>query len=160
MANVIITLPKELWEKIVLKEKQYELRKNYPKINVLSSRVYVVIKGSTYVAGYFNVGAIWETDDFNQLWQHYGKQLGITFDWFCNYVYTVKHKAYLWQIDNVYRYRGNIDLEEYFGVKHNPQSFIYTDKEPFVPGYSAWFHSFSQNVWKTSGKPLQPYPLF
>lgn len=134
MAHVIITLPKSLWEAIRKGEKTYECRKTYPKIPVNTGRVYVVIKGTHYVAGYFTISHIVASDDAAFLWYTRGSKLAIDEDWFVDYAASAKEYLYLWRINQVYSYEGRRDLQEYFNVKHNPQSFIYTDKEPYIPG--------------------------
>lgn len=114
--------------------KMFECRKAWPKIPLFTGRVYVVIKGTTQVAGYFTLCNVIKTNALGQAWHDYGKRLAIEYDWYCQYAASAREYLYFWELDGVYKYDGVRDLEEYFGVKHNPQSFIYTDKEPYIPG--------------------------
>lgn len=132
MANVIITLPKTLWIAIKNGWKTYECRKNIPKNVTENSKVYVVLKGTSKVAGCFTVDSYLSTNNFNEVWRYHGHHLFIDRLWFDKYVQNHKGMIHLWKISRVWEFQDTIDLEEYFGVKHNPQSFIYTDKEPFV----------------------------
>lgn len=132
MANIIITLPRKLWWAIEHGYKTYECRKSCPLIKYNQSKVYVVEKGTTKVIGCFTIDSIVASNDFAMIWQKYGKKLFIDRDWFLKYVTGYKRLIHLWKIGAVYKFEQTIDLEEVFGVKHNPQSFIYTDCEPYI----------------------------
>lgn len=130
--NIVITLPQKLWWAIMLGNKTYECRKSFPQIQLKHSKVYVVIKGTTKVAGYFTIDSILSTNDFNAVWRNQGSKLFIDWEWFNKYVKNYKRLLHLWKISRVYSFDDTVDLEEYFGIKHNPQSFVYTNKEPYV----------------------------
>ena len=132
MNHIIITLPKSLWNSISNGSKAYELRKVLPFFTPNKTRVYVVLKGTRYVIGYFTVSQAIACYDTERLWSQYGKYLAISKEWFLQYVSSKKRVLYLWQIRNVYQYNCLVDLEKYFQIKRNPQSFIYTLNEPYV----------------------------
>ncbi len=130
MIHVIITLPKHLWEEIVAGRKLFELRKSIPLIHPFGGRVYVVIKGTSIVHGYFTVSGIVGSDDTDYLWEYCGAYLGISNDWYQRYASTMRHCLYAWEIDSVYEYRTPLNIKKIFGIAHNPQSFVYTHGEP------------------------------
>lgn len=130
MIHVIITLPLQLWEEIVAGRKLFELRKSIPLIHPFSGRVYVVIKGTKLVPGYFTVGGIIGSDDTDYLWEYCGAYLGITTEWYQRYASTMRHCLYAWEIDSVYKYNIPLNIKRIFGIAHNPQSFVYTHGEP------------------------------
>lgn len=130
MIHVIITLPKHLWEKIVAGHKLFELRKSIPLIHPFSGRVYVVIKGTKLVAGYFTLSGIVGSDDTDYLWEYCGAYLGITTKGYQRYASTMRHCLYAWEIDSVYKYNKQLNIKRIFGIAHNPQSFVYTHGEP------------------------------
>ena len=136
MKHVIITMSLSQWQAIRIGKKTYECRKNYPRIPAFNGRVYVVLKGTNHVAGYFTLDTVIASSDARLLWFSLGEYLAIDEDCFVNYAASAKGLLYLWHIHQVYSYHGHIDLEEYFAVKHKPKSFIYTNKEPQI--YS-WF---------------------
>lgn len=133
MKNLIITLPKQLWWAIEHGHKMYECRKTLPKLAQKGSKVYVVEKGTTYVRGYFYIDSIVSTNNYYQAWKNYGQKLFIELEWFNNYVRRHHGFIHFWKIAGVCTFYDKIDLKEYFGVTHNPQSFIYTNREPNIP---------------------------
>lgn len=132
MNHIVITLPQRLWNSISNGSKAYELRKVLPGFNPYVTRFYVVIKGTHFVAGYFTVSQALSFDDTENLWNKYGKYLAISKKWYLKYVSSMKHFIYLWEIHDVYMYDSLVDLEEYFQITKNPQSFVYTLSEPTV----------------------------
>lgn len=134
MENIVITLPESLWLAIRMGLKQYELRKSWPKIPMFTGRVYVIIKGTSRVAGYFTLENVIQAKDLAGAWRLYGRKLAIEYEWYLDYVQGVKGNLYFWAIHSVYKFDGNIDREEYLGIKHNPQSFVYVRKQPYIPG--------------------------
>lgn len=85
--DIIITLPRELWTKIVTGEKSVEMRKwNLPEhFDVRRDKVFVVIKGTTKVVGCFKVERV--TFNFAKVaaWEEFGDKLGIDYEWFDKY---------------------------------------------------------------------------
>lgn len=132
MKHVIITLPFQLWEKIVAGRKLFELRKSIPLIQPFSGRVYVVIKGTKFVPGYFTLSGIVGSDDADYLWDYSGGYLGVSKEWYQRYASTMRQCLYAWEIDSVYKYDFPLDIRNHFAIVHNPQSFVYTKTEPDV----------------------------
>lgn len=156
MAHVIITLPESLWLAIKMGVKTFECRKAFPRIPILTGRVYVIIKGTSQVAGYFTIGSVIYSDDFVYLWKTYGRKLFIEPEWFSDYAYSARKYLYLWEIDQVYSFDGVIDREEYFGVKRNPQSIVYTSREPYIPGSLVRYRHYESGRMKKFRQPVRP----
>ncbi len=131
MKHVIITLPIQLWEEIVAGRKLFELRKSIPRIYPFSGRVYVVIKGSNIVPGYFTLSGIVGSNDTKYLWCYCEGNLGFCKDWFQRYQSTKGQCLYAWEIDSVYEYNWPLNIKADLGIEYNPQSFVYTMMEPF-----------------------------
>ncbi len=132
MNHVIITLPFHLWEEIVAGRKLFELRKSIPRIHPFSGRVYVVIKGTSIVPGYFTLSGIVGSDDTDYLWDYCAGRLGISKEWYQHYASTMRHCLYAWEIDSVYEYNWQVNVMVDLGIERNPQSFVYTTAEPNV----------------------------
>ncbi len=130
MIHVIITLPKQQWEKIVAGRKLFELRKSIPLIHPFSGRVYVVLKGTSIVPGYFTLSGIIGSDDTDYLWDYCDGNLGFSKDWYQRYASTMRQCLYAWEIESVYEYKTPLNIKKIFGIAHNPQSFVYTHGEP------------------------------
>lgn len=133
MKNLIITLPKQLWWAIEHGHKMYECRKTLPKLAQKGSKVYVVEKGTTYVRGYFYIDSIVSTNNYYQAWKDYGRKLYIKEEWFNDYTRNHYGFIHFWKIAGVCKFESDIDLNLYFGITHNPQSFVYTDLDPYIP---------------------------
>lgn len=130
MIHLIITLPLQLWGEIVAGRKLFELRKFIPHVHPFSGRVYVVLKGTNIVPGYFTISGIVGSDDTEYLWDYCGGNLGISKEWYQRYASTMIHCLYAWEIDSVYVYYFPLDIKKIFGIARNPQSFVYTHGEP------------------------------
>lgn len=85
--DIIITLPKDLWTKIVSGDKSVEMRKwNLPEhFDVRVDRVFVVLKGTTRVVGCFKVERVAFNFVKDAAWQEFGNNLGVSFEWFDKY---------------------------------------------------------------------------
>lgn len=132
MANIIITLPRNLWLAIKSGIKSVEVRKSTPKVTLGVSKVYVVEKGTTKVVGCFTLDRVGTCSNAAFAWEWFGKQTFVELEWFNNYLKNCKRGIHAWFIRCVWSFDDTVDLKEYFGVQHNPQSYIYTDKEPFI----------------------------
>lgn len=121
--NVVITLPKDLLEKILSGKKQLEMRKCMPKyLRVGEDGFYVVEKGTD------NVRCWCRVDEFVEIYFDY-----YNVKWFRPHIcvpekyimdYAKGKKVYLWKIGKVktFDYLKRSDLL----VDRNPQSFCYT----------------------------------
>ena len=128
--DIAITLPKDLWKKIVSGEKIYELRKSFPrKLKLKTGKVYVVLKGTKKVAGYFNVTSFCKVSAYEACLMNKG--IGVHPAWIAGYLGIGMHldeektSAYLWNIGDttelLQTVRANVNLH----LKSNPQSFCY-----------------------------------
>lgn len=124
--DIAITLPQDLWKKIVSGEKTIELRKNFPKnFNVYTDKIYVIIKGTKKVGGFFYVRyfELFQTTsllDFVPI-RH---KISVPLQWISNYV-GHSPSVYLWHILDVHAYHDLFDRCILGVFKNNPQSFIY-----------------------------------
>lgn len=125
MVDIIITLPRNLILAILMGKKSVECRKTFPKIGFQYRRVWFVEKGTSYVRGCFTIDHVSEHHDYFKLWHEYGREIFVDEQWFNDYAKTAKKALYLWHIAKVFKCEDKIDVREYFGVRHNPQSFIY-----------------------------------
>lgn len=127
--NVIITLPESLWEKIVSGEKKIEVRKNAPKGEFDVTKVYVIIKGTDIVAGYFTLNDIIICDSVWWFYTMYEKQIGVPFEWLLKYAGGLYKKLYGWRVGKIKCLEKLNLFRSDFGLKSNPQSFVYTEKD-------------------------------
>lgn len=124
--DIAITLPMSLWKKIVSGEKIIELRKNFPiDFNVNVDKVYVCLKGSEFIVGYFMVSSFQRcTSDHVCTSHELTLKIAVPIKWIYNYV-TKKSWVYLWYIGGVFVFKGNGVHRSLFLIDKNPQSFIY-----------------------------------
>lgn len=124
--DIVITLHQDLWKKIVSGEKSIELRKNFPKeFDVNTDRVYVILKGTKLIAGYFRVtcfeGFYAESiSDFSPILD----KISVPKQWIIGYV-GYSSMVYLWHIGNVFEFGKPINRDYYWKMQSNPQSFVY-----------------------------------
>lgn len=130
MKHVIITLSLVQWGEILAGRKLFELRKSIPRILPFSGRVYVSIKGTLIVPGYFTLSGIVGSDDDDYLWEYCAGNLGITKKQYQLYASEMHKCLYAWEIDSVYKYDRPLDIDLYFGIQYNTRSFVYTNAEP------------------------------
>ena len=121
--NVVITLPKDLLEKIISGEKQFEMRKCVPKyLRIGEDGFFVVEKGTDNVRCWCMVDDIFETDISTISTKLLASQLCVTEEYIEKYANS--KKVYLWDIGEV-KTLEHLKREELF-VDRNPQSFAYT----------------------------------
>lgn len=123
--DIAITLPKDLWLKIVSGDKKVEMRKwDLPKhFDIKLDSIYVVIKGTRKVVGRFKVEAVqWSYLQF-AAWRRFSDGLGVSYQWFTQY-WGNSSIMYFFVIGNcrVLSCRENIE------VSHAPQKYIIIDK--------------------------------
>ena len=121
--NVVITLPKDLLEKIISGEKKFEMRKCEPKhMRIGVDGFFVVEKGSDDIRCWCRVDDIFETDISAYSTKLLASQLCVPEDYiekYANY-----KKVYLWDIGKVKTFE-NLKRDDLL-VDRNPQSFAYT----------------------------------
>lgn len=124
--DIAITLPETLWKKIVSGEKTIELRKNFPKeFDVNTDRVYVCLKGTEFVAGFFKVLTFAPMPaDCVCAYHDIPPKIAVPIKWIDNYV---KDSSWvnLWFIDDVVSFAGNGVYRSVYNLTKNPQSFVY-----------------------------------
>ena len=124
--DIAITLPLDLWKKIVAGEKTIELRKNFPKeFDVKTDRVYVILKGTTRIAGYFMVSSFeaFYAESINDLYPILTK-IAVPKQWVIRYI-GYASMVYFWHIRSVVVYPKHVDRKYYWKMQTNPQSFVY-----------------------------------
>lgn len=125
MADIVITLPAKLWQKIVNGEKGVEVRKCLPRFIVSGhSRVFVVEKGTNRVVGWFRYMGFVKSWWPDIIWEQHGKSIGVPRDWFMQYV-EGKRPFYLWKVGEVHCYSSDCINLQMLGVRKNPQGFAY-----------------------------------
>lgn len=120
--NILITLPKDLLEKIISGEKKFEMRKCLPKhMRIGADGFFVVEKGTDEVRCWCRVDEVRRTyiDRYNAKW--YAPILCVTKKYITKYANG--KKVYLWRIGKV------IAIEclkrDSLIVDRNPQQFTY-----------------------------------
>ena len=85
--DIVITLPKVLWLKIVSGEKLVEMRKWYlpSHFNRQTDCIYVVLKGTRRVAGFFKVVSVSGRIRKQAAWHEFGDGLGVTYERYSKY---------------------------------------------------------------------------
>jgi len=122
--DIAITLPKELWKKVVSGEKTYELRRKFPSnFTIGADKVYVILKGTKNVIGYFKVIANLKVQIHDAVMR--SRQIGVEPEWIARYLDYGNKLGHLWKIGNVTVFSPHsmniVDLH----LKSNPQSFSY-----------------------------------
>lgn len=127
MRNIIITLPHELWRKILSGDKTFELRTKCPlNFTLNKSKCYVVIKGSHLIVGWFSISTFIQDRTEHLNLSYLSCILCVPPQWIFDYV--KKHEiVWFWHIGKVFRLEKPANATDIFHLKANPQSFIYTD---------------------------------
>lgn len=124
--DIAITLPKSLWDKIVSGEKSIELRKTRPyHFDIDFDRVYVVIKGSNDIVGYFNITDFMGTSPSCLMTCHnWLRKIAVAQDWISNYIEGAT-SVHLWFIGKVFQFQKPLYRPFTLKLSNNPQGFIY-----------------------------------
>lgn len=124
--DIAITLPHEYWNLIVSGVKTIELRKNNPHLmNKSTDRVYVVIKGTTDVVGFFYFDSTTATTPNVVLnSEHILKQIAVPKSWIQGYLEGCS-LVYLWGIGKVFVFDKPYSRDSYLNINSNPQSYVY-----------------------------------
>lgn len=123
--NIAITLPQDLWSKIVSGEKKVEMRKwDLPRhFDLKLDSIYVVIKGTRKIVGRFKVEDVQMSFLRFAAWRRFGDGLGVSYQWFTQY-WGNSYVMFFFVI-------GNCRVLSCFGtieVPHAPQKYILMDK--------------------------------
>lgn len=120
--NVMITLPRDLIEKIIFGEKEFEMRKSVPKNMIIGQDgFFVVEKGTKEVRCWCRVDAVMETyiDHYSAGW--FASRLCVPEEYIEKYANS--KKIYLWKIGKVIEFECL--CRESLMVDKNPQQFAY-----------------------------------
>lgn len=120
--NILITLPKDLIEKIISGEKVYEMRKCLPKnMKIGVDGFFVVEKGTSDVRCWCRVDKATNTylDHYVTAW--FARVTCVTEEYMLKYA--DGKKVYLWRIGKVIKI-DDLDRSS-LGVDINPQQFAY-----------------------------------
>ena len=120
--NVVITLPRDLINKIINGEKWYEMRRSFPYRCRDGNGVFVIEKGTDRVRCFFRVLDFISIEPYEA--RACAARLGVSVEYVNNYCKNTK-RVYLWKIGRVTALsncrRSNL------GVKRNPLNFVYTN---------------------------------
>ena len=123
--NILITLPRELLDKIISGDKRFEMRKSKPKMmNIGEDGFFVVEKGTDNIRCWCRVDAIRTLDltMTSRIAERLSKDLCVTPQYVLDYA-PVGTKVYLWEIGKIIELqdltRGSLFVEK------NPQQFAY-----------------------------------
>lgn len=130
--NILITLPKDLIEKIISGEKTFEMRKNQPKhLKIGEDGFFVVEKGTDKVRCWCRVDGVWATETDENFTELFANCLCASKEYIEKYANG--QQVYLWKIGKV------ITLENFkrdtLICDENPQLYAYC---PFSSGESIW----------------------
>lgn len=129
--NILITLPKNLSEKLISGEKVYEMRKCLPKhMKIGNDGFFVVEKGTDDVRCWCRVDKVLETyiDHYSAGW--FASRLCVSREYIEKYANC--EKVFLWKIGKVISFECL--KRESLIVDRNPQQFVYcplSDGESF-----------------------------
>lgn len=125
--NIIITLPMNLWEKIISGEKTIELRKVTPRnFNCSTDKCYVILKDTDILAGWIYLDSIKTCPKTEPITADIVTRVAVSRSWIDNYLAKANRYS-LWYIRN---HEECYDLEsarQLFCIRSNPQSYIYTN---------------------------------
>lgn len=126
--NILITLPQELWLKIVKGEKTLELRKNIPrKFDNYNSRCYVVLKGTDLVVGWFHISRFIRFPATEHYFNLCSPCACVNSKWISEY-YKGKEFMVLWRIQQVRCWNIPVKRSFFVNTSTNPQCYCYTSK--------------------------------
>lgn len=121
--NILITLPKYLIEKIISREKRFEMRKVLPKhVKIGEDGFYVVEKGTSHVRCWCRIDEVLETEINYFSAKCYAHRLCVSEDYI--YKYAKGKKVSMWKIGKVIAF-AYLDRSSLM-VDKNPQQFAYT----------------------------------
>lgn len=122
--NILITLPKNLIEKILSGEKEYEMRKCLPKqMEIGVDGFFVVEKGTDDIRCWCRVDSVITTGMNVYVAERFSEELCVTPQFILNYAPAGKDVC-LWQIGKVITFDNLKRDSVYYG--RNPQQFAYT----------------------------------
>ncbi len=131
--NIVITLPKELIERIISGEKKFEMRKCHPGYMFKGDDgFFVVEKGTSKVRCWCRVDEIQEPYIDSKSVGWFAERLCVSEEYVNRYA--DGRRVYIWKIGKVVKF-SNVDRTS-LGIDKNPQQFAY------CPG------SYGESFWK------------
>ena len=128
--NILITLPKDLLDKIMSGEKKYEMRKCLPKLmKAGEDGFFIVEKGTDNIRCYCGVKNVIEVTMSQEIAEQYASDLCVTPQFILSYR-PVGTKVYLWEIDSVSRF--NNVTRKCLGIDNNPQQYVYVKTKEYT----------------------------
>ena len=128
MKDIVITLPEELWNLICSERKKIELRKSIPiEFDKDINKCWVIKKGTSRVVGFFYIESFHEDLKFRERIDEITNDAAVSVEFVETY-YQGYQKACIWKIGPVYQSTKPIDRFVEFGMRTNPQSFVYVDE--------------------------------
>jgi len=120
--NIMITLPKDLIEKIISGEKKFEMRKCLPKhMKLGEDGFFVVEKGTDDVRCWCGVDEVWATYIDHNIARRFATRLCVPKEYIEKYANS--KMVYLWRIGKV-KVFDNLKRKSLI-VDRNPQQFAY-----------------------------------
>lgn len=127
--NIIITLPCTLVNAILNGTKSVEIRSKIPaRFNIDEDVVFVVEKGTRRVPFYFSIKQFSIYKNCHEAVRDNIKYAGVCYDWLVKYTQS-KPIICVWVIGRVCRLLSPKRVYETLEIKHNPESFNYTEVE-------------------------------
>lgn len=127
--NIIITLPHELCEEILIGHKIYEARKAIPRdFEIENDRVYMVEKGSNNVVGFFTIAEFCSITPSPRNLDNIKVGCCVSSEYLYKY-YRHYDKAILWRIRSYFRFARPLSLSRMFDKDKAPQSYFYTNED-------------------------------
>lgn len=124
--DVIITLPSKVIQLIKEGKKHIELRKTCPVFfHPLENVIYIVEKGTNDIVGYMTIEQIIWTKNKYGILKDWSKDIAISLERIAFYIKDAKELYGLF-ISEYKSFDKPLSLNEYFHVKKEPQSFMYT----------------------------------
>ena len=120
--NILITLPKNLIDKIISSKKKFEMRKCFPKYMIIGyDGFFVVEKGTNFIRCWCRVDDVLKTkiDDHCAAWLAF--DLRVSASYIKNYA--GEKEVYLWKIGKVVKFEKL--CRSLLLVDRNPQQFAY-----------------------------------
>lgn len=127
--NVVITLPADLIAAIKNKKKSFEIRSKLPRnFDPQKDVVFVCQKGTNKVPLYFTILEFYTYSIYSDCKDYIAQRAAVPTKWIADYM---ENKDYIhaWVIGYVCELAYPTSVWHQLQIKHNPQSFIYTQYE-------------------------------
>ncbi len=127
--NIIITLTETTWLDMFYGKRTVLLRSQYPhKFDVTKDHIFVCVKTTGEVHGYFDVTLAGKIKDHNLWYNRYWREVGMP--WLDYKAYCELHRStYAFFIERAVQITPSLPLSNFRVSTHAPQAFYYTDFE-------------------------------